>query len=189
MSLFSDYAARLQTTLGSTDWSPAERLAQDMLRCWQEDRTIYFCGNGGSAANASHLANDFIYGVAKSFGRGIKTHCLASNAAVMTCLANDIGYEKVFSHQLAVLGEAGDIVVVLSGSGNSPNIVEVLRVAREKKITSYGILGYSGGKAKELADHSIHFPIDDMQISEDLQLTVGHMAMQWLYANNPLKGK
>ena len=99
----------------------------------------------------------------------------------MTCLANDVGYDYVYSEQLAVLAETGDLLIVLSGSGNSPNIIRVLKQAKTMSIKSCAILGYSGGQCKSLADFSIHFAIDDMQIAEDMQLVVGHMLMKWLY--------
>jgi D-sedoheptulose 7-phosphate isomerase len=110
---------------------------------------------------------------------------LPSNSALVTCLANDVGYERVFAAQLAVHGHESDLLIALSGSGNSPNILYALEQARIMGVRSFAILGYSGGKAKALADVAIHFPVDDMQISEDLQLIVGHMIMQWLRRNPP----
>jgi D-sedoheptulose 7-phosphate isomerase len=112
-------------------------------------------------------------------------HALPANASVMTCLANDVGYDHVFSFQLAVHARPRDLLIVLSGSGNSPNILKALQQARESGMRSYAILGYSGGKAKALADVSIHFVVNDMQIAEDMQLIVGHMLMQWLSQNQP----
>ena len=153
------------------------------MRCWRNGQQVFICGNGGSAGNAIHLANDFLYGIAKKTGRGMRITALSANAAVMTCLANDVGYHAIYSEQLAVLGNKGDLLIVLSGSGNSPNILEVLKTAQEKEIVSCAILGYSGGKAKDLASIVLHFPVDDMQIAEDLQLVVGHMLMQYLYAH------
>lgn len=179
------YSTRLQEVLATSDWSSVNLLAQDMLRCWQEKRQVFFCGNGGSAGNAVHLANDFLYGIAKKTGGGLKVQALSANSAVMTCLANDVGYESIFSEQLAVQAQAGDLLVALSGSGNSPNIVRVIEQAKAMGVKSYAILGFTGGKCKELADVPIHFPVNDMQISEDLQLIVGHMMMQWLYSNRP----
>ena len=183
--LILGYSSRLQKVLASTDWSSVNLLAQDMLRCWQEKRQVFFCGNGGSAGNAVHLANDFLYGIAKKTGGGLKVHALSANSAVMTCLANDIGYEYIFSEQLAVQAQAGDLLIALSGSGNSPNIVRVIEQAQAIDVKSYAILGFTGGKCKELADVPIHFPVNDMQIAEDMQLIVGHMMMQWLYSNRP----
>lgn len=184
-NLFADYSSRLQNILATSDWSGVTRLAHDMLACWQNGQRVFLCGNGGSAGNAIHLANDFLYGIAKCSGRGLKVLALSANPAVMTCLANDVGYEHVFSEQLAVQAEAGDLLIALSGSGNSPNIVCALEKAKAMGVKSYAVLGFAGGKSKQLADVAIHFPVDDMQIAEDMQLIVGHMLMQWLYTNRP----
>jgi D-sedoheptulose 7-phosphate isomerase len=181
----ADYANNLSHLLCSSEWSSVAQLGKDILECWLSGRQVFFCGNGGSAGNAIHLANDFLYGIAKRKGAGLKVHALSANPAVMTCLANDVGYDHIFSEQLAVLAEAGDLLVVLSGSGNSPNIVRVLEQASSMGVKSCAILGFSGGKCKSLADLSIHFPIEDMQIAEDMQLVVGHMLMKWLYQNRP----
>lgn len=181
--LILDYSSRLQGILASSDWSSVNFLAQDMLRCWREKRQVFLCGNGGSAGNAVHLANDFLYGIAKKTGGGLRIQALSANSAVMTCLANDVGYESIFSEQLAVQAQAGDLLIALSGSGNSPNIVRAIEQAKVMGVKSYAILGFTGGKCKELADVAIHFPVKDMQIAEDMQLIVGHMMMQWLYSN------
>ena len=179
------YADKLRHVLASADWSNVDQLGKDIRECWLAGRQVFFCGNGGSAGNAIHLANDFLYGIAKRTGAGLKVHALSANQAVMTCLANDVGYDSIYAEQLAVLAQAGDLLVVLSGSGNSPNILRVLEQASSMGVKSCAILGYSGGKCKSLADLSIHFPIDDMQIAEDMQLVVGHMLMKWLYQNRP----
>ena len=181
----SGYADKLSSVLASSDWSSVGQLGKDMHECWLAGRQVFFCGNGGSAGNAIHLANDFLYGIAKRTGGGLKVQALSANPAVMTCLANDVGYDYIYSEQLAVLAASGDLLVVLSGSGNSPNILRVLEQAKTMGVKSCAILGYSGGECKSLADFSIHFPIDDMQIAEDMQLVVGHMLMKWLHQNRP----
>jgi D-sedoheptulose 7-phosphate isomerase len=180
--LFSDYSSRLSAALQGFDWTPVERLAYELRDCWQSGRQVYLCGNGGSGGNANHLANDFLYALSKTKGSGLRVHSLSANPSTLTCLANDEGYDQVFSLQLAVLARAGDVLVVFSGSGNSPNIVKALEEAKTIGMTSYALLGYSGGKAKALADVPIHFAIDDMQIAEDAQMVIGHMLMQWLHA-------
>lgn len=182
---FSDYAGRLQKVLQGSSWEGVELLGYDLLECWKEKKQVFLCGNGGSAGNAIHMANDFLYGVSKTHGSGLRVNALSANSSVLTCLANDCGYDEVFSMQLAVLANQGDVLIALSGSGNSPNILRALEQAREAGVKSYAILGYSGGKAKSLADVAIHFAVDDMQIAEDMQLIVGHMLMQWLYQNRP----
>jgi len=142
--------------------------------------TIFLAGNGGSAANANHLATDLIYG-ANAQGKGtFRVHSLSANASVMTCLGNDTGYEDVFAKQLEALVQAGDLLLIFSGSGNSPNIVRVLESARRLKITSIAFLGYDGGKAKGLCDHALHFPIHDMQVAEDLHMIAGHLLLKAL---------
>lgn len=183
--LIFGYSSRLQEVLASSDWSSVNLLAQDMLQCWKEKRQVFLCGNGGSAGNAVHLANDFLYGIAKKTGGGLRVQALSANPAVMTCLANDVGYESIFSEQLAVQAQAGDLMIALSGSGNSSNIVRVIEQAKVMGVKSYAILGFNGGRCKDLADIPIHFPVSDMQIAEDMQLIVGHMIMQWLYLNRP----
>ena len=181
----TSYANKLSDVLGSSDWSGVAQLGANMRECWLAGRQVFFCGNGGSAGNAIHLANDYLYGIAKGTGAGLKVQALSANPAVMTCLANDVGYDSIYSEQLAVLAEPGDLLIVLSGSGNSPNILRVLEQANSMGVKSCAILGYSGGQCKSLANFSIHFPVDDMQIAEDMQLVVGHMLMKWLYQNRP----
>jgi D-sedoheptulose 7-phosphate isomerase len=184
-SFCAGYAEKLSHVLASSDWSNVDQLGKDIRECWLAGRQVFFCGNGGSAGNAIHLANDFLYGIAKRTGAGLKVQALSANQAVMTCLANDVGYDSVYAEQLAVLAEPGDLLVVLSGSGNSSNILRVLDQANSMGVKSCAILGYSGGQCKSLADFSIHFAVDDMQIAEDMQLVVGHMLMKWLYQNQP----
>jgi len=176
-----DYARRLVSVLSRQDWTNVGRLAEELLDCRDSGRQVFLCGNGGSAGNAMHMANDFLYGITKSLGAGLRVTALPANSSLITCLANDLGYDSVFSAQLAVLAQQGDVLIALSGSGNSPNILKALDQAKSMKVRTYAILGYSGGKAKAAADVPIHFAVDDMQLAEDLQLVVGHMIMQWLY--------
>ena len=182
---FFNYSEKLKELLSSFDWTVVQELANDIDVCWKEKRRVFFCGNGGSAGNAIHLANDFLYGIAKRTGGGLRVLSLSDNPAVISCLANDLGYEYIFSEQLAVQANQGDLLIVLSGSGNSSNIIRVIEQARIMNVKSYAILGFTGGKSKDIADVAIHFPINDMQIAEDMQVIVGHMLMQWLYLNRP----
>lgn len=179
------YIANLTKALHLDAMQQVPVLAGAMREAWRTQHTVYFCGNGGSAGNAIHLANDFLYGVGKQHGIGMRVESLSANAAVLTCLGNDIGYELIYSEQLRVKASAGDVLIVLSGSGNSPNIVKALEMANSLGVQTFALLGFSGGKCKEIAQHPLHFAIDDMQIAEDLQLVVGHMCMQWLCENPP----
>ena len=108
--LFSDYSSRLSAALQGFDWTPVERLAYDLRDCWQSGRQVFLCGNGGSGGNANHLANDLLYALSKTKGSGLRVHSLSANPSTLTCLANDEGYDQVFSLQLAVLARAGDVL-------------------------------------------------------------------------------
>jgi len=163
-------------------------LGEALRDAWKRGNNIYLCGNGGSAGNAIHIANDLIFGAGMKNGVGLRVEALSSNPAVITCLGNDIGYDKIYSEQVRVKANPGDVLIVLSGSGNSPNVVKALETGNAKGMRTFAILGYSGGKCKEIAQHPIHFEVDDMQIAEDLQLVVGHICMQWLCAN-PVSGE
>jgi D-sedoheptulose 7-phosphate isomerase len=177
---FRNYGKRLARVIESLDCDSLAQLAAELKGCWRERRRVFIAGNGGSAGNAVHLANDFLYAISKRPGSGLCVEALPANPAVLTCLANDEGYDSIFSLQLAVQARAGDVLIVFSGSGNSPNILKALAEAKRIGLATYALLGYSGGAAKALADTTIHFEIDDMQIAEDMQLITGHMLVQWL---------
>jgi D-sedoheptulose 7-phosphate isomerase len=177
------YSEKLSRALSFDAMAAVPILGEALRECWKLGHTVYLCGNGGSAGNAIHLANDFLYGAGISNGIGLRVEALSANPSVLTSLANDIGYEEIFAEQIRVKANSGDVLIVLSGSGNSANVVRALEVGNAKGMQTFAILGYSGGRCKELASHPIHFEIDDMQIAEDLQLIVGHICMQWLRAN------
>ncbi|ABM70724.1 SIS domain-containing protein [Prochlorococcus marinus] len=163
-------------------------LSRELKSCWVNSKNVFICGNGGSAGNAMHIANDFHYGIGysksdtgkKSTIPGLRMIALPSNPSIITCLGNDIGYENIYSHQLEVLGNAGDILIILSGSGNSQNVINAILTAKKIGIKTYAIVGFDGGKCKEIADKNIHFKIKDMQIAEDTQLILFHICMQWI---------
>jgi D-sedoheptulose 7-phosphate isomerase len=184
-SSFTGYASKLTSCLESQDWNAVDQLAVELLRAWKEGRHVYICGNGGSAANAIHWANDLLYVIAKSGGRGIRIVALPANAAVLTCLGNDINYEEIFSAQLKVFGKKDDLLIALSGSGNSPNIIRALKQGGEIGMKTCALLGFSGGACKELADIVVHFQMHDMQVVEDMQLVVCHMLAQALEKLQP----
>jgi D-sedoheptulose 7-phosphate isomerase len=181
------YKENLSRALGMAAMSELPKLGEALRDAWRLGHTVYLCGNGGSAGNAIHLANDFLYGAGLRNGGGLRVEALNANPAVLTCLANDVGYDQIFAEQLKVKVNAGDVLIALSGSGNSENIIRALEVGNAKGMQTFAILGFSGGRCKNIAQHPIHFAIDDMQVAEDLQLIVGHICMQWLQAN-PVSG-
>lgn len=180
---FRKYTSLLIEVMGKLEFEKIHTLAEALRGAWRENRQVFICGNGGSAGNAIHIANDLFYGIAKASGQGIRAHALPANQSLITCLANDVSYEDIFSRQIEVLGNPNDILIALSGGGNSSNIVKAIETANGMRIKTFAILGYSGGKCLKLADVPIHFKVEDMQIAEDLQLIVGHMITQWLCCN------
>lgn len=182
-----NYVEKLSRALNLGAMHKIQTLGEALREAWQQGHTVYLCGNGGSAGNAVHLANDLLYGAGVNAGGGLRVEALSANVAVVTCLANDIGYDKIYAEQIRVKARKGDVLIALSGSGNSPNIVKALETGNAIGMKTFAILGYSGGRCKELAQYPIHFEVDDMQIAEDLQLIAGHICMQWLCHNG--KGK
>jgi len=175
------YRALLNEGLDALAKNPAWPRAQDELISARKRRaTIFLAGNGGSAANANHLATDLIYGANAGKKGAFRVHSLSANASVLTCLGNDTGYENTFAKQLEALAQAGDLLLVFSGSGNSPNILRALEAARKLKVFSLSFLGFDGGKAKSLSDLALHFPVHDMQVAEDLHMIAAHLLLKAL---------
>ncbi|WP_195282966.1 D-sedoheptulose-7-phosphate isomerase [Harryflintia acetispora] len=142
---------------------------------------IYICGNGGSAATASHFQNDFNKGVSEYIDIPFRFHCLNDNVATLMAIANDIGYEEVFRFQLRGNLEPGDILVAISGSGNSPNVIHAVEYAKSLGNQIIGLTGYTGGKLKELSDISLHAPVMSMQVTEDIHMIFDHLMMSVFY--------
>jgi len=189
IEFYHDYQRRLERSIRDLDLVKLGRLADALWEAWKAKRQVFLCGNGGSAVNAMHMANDLLYGVGKGSGKAIRVHALTANQSVLTCLANDLSYAEIFSYQLGVLAQQNDILIALSGSGNSPNIVQAIEKAEELGMRTFALLGYDGGRCLEIAGDAVHVPVNDMQVAEDLQLVVGHMVMQWLHRRLSLEGE
>lgn len=140
-------------------------------------KKIFICGNGGSAATASHFCGDFNKGVSESLEVKYNFECLNDNVPTMMAVGNDIGYEEIFRFPLRNKMRKEDIFIGISGSGNSRNVVNAMEYAKEIGGTTIAIVGYNGGRMKEMADYSIHVDIDDMQISEDVHMMMDHLMM------------
>jgi len=178
--IIEKYLITLNHAFSSSIQDDINELAKALMLAWRNDKNIYLCGNGGSAGNAVHVANDLLYGAGIANGQGLKVEALSANPAVLTCLANDLGYEHIYSEQINVKGSEGDLLIALSGSGKSPNIIKAIEAAAKKGMETFAILGFDGGACKLKASHVIHFHVNDMQIAEDLQLIVLHMCMKFL---------
>lgn len=178
-----NYKKRLISTVESLDQNDILFLKNKLLDAELNEKQVFLCGNGGSAGNCNHIVNDFIYGAKKHLKNGFKIESLTSNQSVITCLANDTGYDKIFTGQLESKASSGDLLICLSGSGNSPNIIKAIDFANSNEIYTLSILGYDGGRAKKISNFSIHTEVNDMQISEDMQLVIFHMVMQLIVEN------
>ena len=160
------------------------RIVAILLRARAEDRTVIFFGNGGSASTASHFVTDIAKVAAgtDARGKGRRFRCLSLNDNVpgLTAWANDTDYSKVFAGPLRALAEKGDVVVAISGSGNSPNVLEAVRAAREMGLATIGLTGIGGGKLKDLVDVPVVVPSNSMQHVEDVHLIICHMLTAYL---------
>lgn len=152
------YLAYLSELLAQLDVGVIEQIIDALVAAGDRGNAIYFIGNGGSAATASHFANDIGIGTRAPGLKPLKTISLVDNMAVMTALANDEGYANVFVRQLEGVLQPGDVVVALSASGNSANVVEAVRYAKEIGALTIGCTGFAGGALREIADISLHVP-------------------------------
>ena len=138
---------------------------------------IYVMGNGGSSATASHFVCDFAKGVYLGTGLPFRMQCLSDNTPMMTAISNDIGYENVFEFQLKDKVQEGDLILAISGSGNSENVIRAVEYAKSCGADIIGMTGYSGGKLMQLSDYKMHVPVDNMQIVEDIHMMFDHLIM------------
>lgn len=171
------YREREIAVLNSLDLNSVNQIMNLLEEARLQGKRIFICGNGGSAATASHYCCDFNKGVSENQNEKYNFECLNDNIPTLMAVANDIGYEEVFRFPLKNKMKSGDILIGISGSGNSKNIVNAMEYAKSIGATTIAIVGYSGGKMKEMADYNIHVNINDMQISEDIHMMLDHMMM------------
>jgi D-sedoheptulose 7-phosphate isomerase len=176
----SNYFSHLSQMMGELDHASVDAAISLIETSWSNKKKIIVCGNGGSALTASHYINDWNKMAYLSTGKPFRGHCLSDNMGLMTAYSNDMSYDDVYSEQLKNLMDAGDLVIAVSGSGNSENVVRALEYANSSGGVSLAICGYDGGKIKRIAQHSLWIPSSDMQICEDLHLIFGHMVMKSL---------
>lgn len=172
-----DYCNDLRSMINNIDIKSISDFLNLMKNAAKSKRKIYICGNGGSASTASHFAGDYNKGL-KDYG--FDFICLSDNLPTIMAIANDISYDEIFRYQVKNKLRSNDIVIGISGSGNSQNIVNVLDYAKQCGAYTVGVTGYDGGKVKQMVDLAIHFPINDMQVVEDLHLILNHMTMRIL---------
>jgi D-sedoheptulose 7-phosphate isomerase len=183
MEDFSQYVGEVQDILGRLPLEQLQAICDALYRAYENDQTIFVFGNGGSAALASHLACDLGKGthapcpptLDMSGVRRIKVFSVTDNVPMITAWANDAAYEDIFVEQIENFIRPGDVAFGISGSGNSPNVLKALQLARERNATTVGFTGFQGGKMRNLLDYGIVVPSNSMQQIEDVHLVMGHL--------------
>ena len=174
------YLQRLQAELDRVDRTEVDRLGQLIHEAWQQGRFVFSLGNGGSATLATHLCEDLAKGpfleddLRADARRRLKVLSLTDNVSFLTALGNDMGYDQVFVQQLATYASAGDLLIAISGSGNSPNVLTAVDWANRNGLLSFGMTGYDGGKLKQMQQAGIHVPLDDMGMVQGIHGCLVH---------------
>ena len=176
-----DYIALEIETLNKLDVNAINEALNLLMETAKNHKRIYVFGNGGSSATASHIQNDFGKGVSEYVEDKFRFQCLNDNVPTVMAIANDIGFEEIFRFQLRGVIEPGDVVIAISGSGNSSNIINAVEYAKGQGNKIIGMTGFSGGKLKELSDISLHAPINSMQVTEDIHMIFDHLMMSMFY--------
>lgn len=181
---FTSYAEQLHNALLTISPEMYEIAVNMIEDATHHNKQIFVCGNGGSAAIAEHMTCDHMKGVNNSTVLFPKLHSLSSNMSLITAIANDISYDDVFCKQLSFLGGKGDILVAISSSGKSPNIIKALRHAKAREIYTIALVGFDGGEAKDIADVTLHVQASNYGIVEDSHQAIMHTMAQTIRRKN-----
>ena len=177
----TEYLEREIETIRELDVEEINRALNLLQTAFENENTVYIFGNGGSASTASHYQNDFNKGISEHTEKKFRFQCLNDNIATVMAIANDIGYEEIFRFQLKGRLQPGDVIVAISGSGNSANVLNAVEYAKSHGNPVIGITGFDGGKLKTLSNVSLHVPIKSMQITEDIHMIFDHLMMSVFY--------
>lgn len=182
-TLINAYFDTLKRTLDSVDRGEVSEFIQALLAARDSGKQILVVGNGGSAATASHMVCDFNKGLVADGKPRFKFICLNDNMATLMAYANDVSYDDVFVEPLKNFMQPGDLVIGISGSGNSTNVVKAIEWANNNGGKTFSLVGYSGGKLKQVSQQSIHVNIENMQVVEDIHIILNHAIMQIICQN------
>jgi D-sedoheptulose 7-phosphate isomerase len=158
------------------DSGQVEEFINLLFKAYKEEKTVFVIGNGGSAASATHLAQDLAKGTRAGleYPKRVKAVSLTDNVAFITALGNDDGYDTIFEQQLRTFAKPGDYVIAISGSGNSPNIIKAINWANENGLITVGVTGFNGGKLKTMNAYSLHVDLNDMCTAESIHTIIFH---------------
>lgn len=184
MEMMNDYLARVKDASKGVDSKDVQKMLDVLEKAYYQRKQVLILGNGGSGATASHFSEDLAKGTLNgninSDVNRFKAISLTDNVPFILALANDEGYHSIFEQQLRTYGEKGDVVIAISGSGNSENVLNAVRYANYKKMITIGMTGFDGGKLRKLAMHCVHVPIDDMGITEAVHGIILHYVVDYL---------
>lgn len=178
------YYASLAQAAQQIDMSIIGELADDLDAAIKADRGIFICGNGGSAAIANHTLCDMIKCVSSDTKLTPRMHSLSVNTELLSALANDIGYENVFSYQLDMFARPGDVLITVSSSGNSPNVLKAIEKSKEIGMKSFAFTGFNGGESSVTADRNLHVPGHNYGLAEDIHMSAIHIVAQYIRMKN-----
>jgi len=173
-----DYLNELKIVLDNINKDSLSKAINEIQVSFENNSKIFTCGNGGSAMIASHYITDWVKSVNIYTGKQLQAFCLSDNTGLITAYANDVSYEEIFSQLCKSLLSEGDLLILVSGSGNSANIINAIKESKKIGARTLAILGYDGGQAIKIADSYLHVPSFDMQICEDFFMIFGHMVMK-----------
>lgn len=177
----AEYIELEREVLSKLDVDALNEAMQLIEEAYRNRKKVYIFGNGGSSATASHYQNDFNKGLSEALETKFEFVCLNNDTATLMAIANDMGFEEVFRYQLKGRIREGDLVIALSGSGNSVNIINAVRYAKEQGNKVIGLTGIKGGKLMEEADVSLHVPVNSMQVTEDVHMIFDHLMVSVFY--------
>lgn len=176
-----EYIELEREVLSKLDIDALNEAMQLIEEAYKARKKVYIFGNGGSSATASHYQNDFNKGLSETLETKFEFVCLNNDTATLMAIANDIGFEEVFRYQLQGRIREGDLVIAISGSGNSKNIVNAVEYAKEQGNKVIGLTGIKGGKLMQMADVSLHVPVNSMQVTEDVHMIFDHLMVSVFY--------
>lgn len=174
------YIKKLSLTLKAMHPEAIDQAIGVIAKVWQAGKQIIVLGNGGSAMTALHYITDWNKMIPAATGKPFRGRTLLDNLGLITAYGNDISYQDIFVEQLKNMLQPGDLVIAISGSGNSENVIRAVQYANQHQAMTLGMCGYDGGKLKRCAQYYVHVNIHDMQISEDIHAMFGHIVMQTL---------
>jgi D-sedoheptulose 7-phosphate isomerase len=191
----TSYLTRLQTELGRTSQADLQHWADLIYAAWQDERFVFIIGNGGSGTTASHMAEDLGKSTLRSEDlkdeskKRLKVLSLTDNAGWIMAVGNDVAYDQIFVQQLMNYGSRGDLLIAISGSGNSPNVLSAVDWATRHGLVTFGLTGYRGGKLREMQHSGLHVDLDDMGMVESIHLCLFHWVLNDVFARINREGR